>query len=319
MRQTFGFKFRSSNIFCWTLHITSGSHSKSVDFLNLILVTFRVLILRKRFFGSCWHWARRHEPGIFWVVLTDVGLAFEVVFWRLSEHSRLNLRVLVLVHIEKLPVLVDYYRFQVNLLGFGSNPHLVLKAHDVDVGHWLFFLNTLVGVMAVMAPDIAWLALVFALVTCILSISVHLSINLLSYLRWVEFRKLWVAIVFHELALSCRFRLMNLHLDLLLLKFHHVFLLNFLLDLFESHGLRMLKVGILHSISVLLDLFLFLIGVIIRYIRDIVLTRTYPEPVLAIALPALDNLVVSNNSNGSIVVILSLWASSLADTLVLYG
>ena len=112
---------------------------------------------------------------------------------------------------------------------------------------------------------------------------------------------------------------MKLHLDLLLLKFHHVFLLNFLLDLFESHGLRMLKVGILHSIPVLLDLFFFLIGVIIRYIRDIVLTRTYPEPVLAIALPALDNLVVSNNSNGSIVVILSLWASSLADTLVLYG
>ena len=112
---------------------------------------------------------------------------------------------------------------------------------------------------------------------------------------------------------------MKLHLDLLLLKFHHVFLLNFLLDLFESHRLRMLKVGILHSISVLLDLFFFLIGVIIWYVRDIILTRTYPEPVLAIALPALDNLVVSNNSYGSIIIVLRLWASTLADALVLYG
>ena len=111
---------------------------------------------------------------------------------------------------------------------------------------------------------------------------------------------------------------MKLDLDLLLLKLHHVFLLNLLLDLFESHGLRMLKVRILHSISVFLHLFFLMIRVVIGDIWDVVLARTYPEPVLTIALPALDNLVVSNNSNGSIVLVLRLGTSALADTLVLY-
>ena len=80
----------------------------------------------------------------------------------------------------------------------------------------------------------------------------------------------------------------------------------------------MLKVGILHSISVLIHLFLSLIGVIIGYIRDVILTRTYSEPVLPIALPPLDNLVVSDNSYRPIILVLSLRASALADALVLY-
>ena len=283
-----------------------------------MLFTVRIFFLSKRFFGSWRHWACWNEPRILWVVLTDVRLALEIMFWWLTKHAWLYLRVLVLMDVEKLPVLVDYYWFQVNLLSFGTIPHLVLETHYFYVGHWLFFVNTLVGVVAVMAPHIAWLALVFALMTRILTAHIHLSINLLSYFWGVEFGKLWVSIIFKELAFPSRFGLVKLHLDLLLLKLHHVFLLNLLLDLLECHGLRMLKVRILHSISVFLHLFFLMIRVVIGDIWDVVLARTYPEPVLTIALPALDNLVVSNNSDGSIVLVLRLGTSALADTLVLY-
>jgi hypothetical protein len=46
----------------------------------------------------------------------------------------LDLGVLVLIHVKNLTVLVNHNWFQVDLLWFGSDAHLILKAHDFDVG-----------------------------------------------------------------------------------------------------------------------------------------------------------------------------------------
>lgn len=91
---------------------------------------------------------------------------------------------------------------------------------------------------------------------------------------------------------------MELHLDLLFLKLHHILFLDFLLDLLESKGFYVLEISVLRSISFLFFSLALLRGVVGNecWLRLRVIVGTMaPNVVFPVTFFTFDYLVICND------------------------